>query len=126
MRLKIRPEVRLESWGFRLWEQVADCWRIVTAVMERHRLAALVVLATYLMIPPPKLSGDNFQINFSAPLSKWDQLRRFDSDADCEAVLEHYRHKPPGGLSAMLGGRSEAAAAMRAARCVPSHDPSLD
>ena len=126
MHLAISPKAQLRSCGFRIWKRMTDCWRISTAIMQRHRLAALVLLATYLIMPPPKLSGDNLQINFSAPISKWDQLRRFNSDAECEAVLEHYRHKPPGGLSAMFGSRAEAAAAMRAARCVPSREPSLD
>jgi hypothetical protein len=126
MHLEISHKAQVRPLGFRIWKRMTDCWRAVTNVMERHRLAALVLLATYLMMPPPKLSGDNFQINFSAPISKWDQLRRFNSDAECEAALEHYRHKPPGGLSAMFGSRADAAAAMRAARCIPSREPSLD
>ena len=93
--------------------------------MERHRLAALVLFATYLMMPPPKLAGDHFQIDFSAPLSKWDQLRLFNSDAECEAALEGYRRKPPGGLPAVLGNRTDAASAMRAARCISTRDPRL-
>ena len=94
-------------------------------MMARYWLAALVVFATYLMMPPPKLAGDHFQIDFAAPLSKWDQLRLFDSDAECEAALESYRQKPPGGLPAMLGSRTDAAAAMRAARCIATSDPRL-
>jgi hypothetical protein len=93
--------------------------------MLRHRLAAVVLFATYLIMPPPKFVGDTFQINFAAPLSKWDQLRLFNSEAECEAALETYRHKPPGGLRAMLGSRAEALSAMRAARCISTHDPSL-
>jgi hypothetical protein len=90
-----------------------------------HRLAAVVLLATYLMIPPPRLADDHFQINFSAPLSKWDQLRLFNSDGECEAELGAYRQKPPGGLPAMLGSRADALAAIRAARCVSTNDPRL-
>ena len=93
--------------------------------MERHRLAALALFATYLMMPPPKLAGDHFQIDFTAPLSKWDQLRLFNSDSECEAALESYRRKPPGGLPAVLGSRTDAAAAMRAARCISTRDPRL-
>jgi hypothetical protein len=93
--------------------------------MVRHRLAAVVLFATYLLVPPPKLADDHFQINFSAPLSKWDQLRLFNSDAECEAALESYRQKPPGGLPAMLGSKADALSAMRAARCISTHDPRL-
>jgi hypothetical protein len=93
--------------------------------MVRHHLAATVLLATYLMTPPPKLAGDHFQISFAAPLSKWDQLRLFNSDAECEAALESYRQKPPGGLPAMLGSKADALSAMRAARCISTHDPRL-
>ena len=42
--------------------------------MVRHRLAAVILFATYLLVPPPKLADDHFQINCSAPLFKWDQL----------------------------------------------------
>lgn len=126
MHLEISHKVQLRSRGFRIWKRTIDHWRVATAIMERYRLAALVLLSIYLIMPPPKLSGDNFQANFSAPLSKWTQLRRFNSDAECEAALEHYRHKPPGSLTNMFGSKAEAAAAMRAARCVPSSEPSLD
>jgi hypothetical protein len=93
--------------------------------MVRHCLAGVVLLATYLMVPPPKLVDDQFQINFSAPLYKWDQLRLFNSDAECEAALESYRQKPPGGLPALLGSRADALSAMRAARCISTDDPRL-
>jgi hypothetical protein len=93
--------------------------------MLRHRLAAAVLSATYLLVPPPKLADDHFKINFSAPLSKWDQLRLFDSDAECEAALESYRKKPPGGLPAMLGSRADALSAMHVAMCISTDDPRL-
>jgi len=93
--------------------------------MMRHHLAATVLFATYLMMPPPKLARDHFQINFAAPLSKWDQLRLFNSDAECEAALQTYRQKPPGGLPAMLGSRADATSAMQAAKCVSTSDPNL-
>jgi hypothetical protein len=87
----------------------------------RHRLAAVVLFATYLLVPPPKLADDHFQINFAAPLSKWDQLRLFNSDAECEAALESYRQKPPGGLPAMLGSKADRA--LRDARRQMHFDP---
>ena len=93
--------------------------------MVRHYLAAMVLLATYLMMPPPMVVGDHFEMNFAAPLSEWDQLRLFNSDAECEAALGSYRQKPPGGLPAMLGSRTDAVSAMRAAKCVWTHDPRL-
>jgi hypothetical protein len=52
-------------------------------------------------------------------------LRRFNSDAECEAALESYRQKPPGGLPAMLGSRRDAASAMRAAKCISINEPRL-
>ena len=93
--------------------------------MARHYFAAMVLFATYLMIPPPRVVGDQFQLNFSAPLAKWDQLRLFNSDAECEAALDRYRQKPPGGLTDMLGSRTEAVSAMRAAKCISTRDPRL-
>jgi hypothetical protein len=94
--------------------------------MMRHHIFALVLLGTYLMMPPPRLVGNHFQINFSAPLYKWDQLRLFNSDAECEAALASYRQEPPGGLPTMLGSRTEALAAMRAAKCISTNDPRLN
>jgi hypothetical protein len=79
--------------------------------MVRHYLVAMVLLATYLMMPPPRVVGDHFQTTFAAPLSEWVQLRLFDSDAECEAALGSYRQKPPGGLPAMLGSRTDAISA---------------
>ena len=64
---------------------------IAGATMVRYQLAATLLLATYLMVPPPRLVGDQFQIDFAAPLSEWDQLRLFNSDAECEAALKSYR-----------------------------------
>jgi hypothetical protein len=93
--------------------------------MLRHHLAAVVLFATYLIMPPAKFVGDRFQINFAASLSKWDQLRLFSSDTECEAALKSYRQKPPGGLPAMLGSRADALSAMRAARCISTSDPRL-
>jgi hypothetical protein len=93
--------------------------------MVRHHLAAMVLLATYLMMPPPMAVGDHFEINFAAPLSEWDQLRLFNSDAECEASLGGCRQEPPGGLPAMLGSRTDAISAMLAAKCISNHDPHL-
>ena len=74
------------------------------------------------MMPPPRPVGDHFQIDFSAPLSKWDQLRLLNSDTECEAALESYRQQPPGGLPAMLRSKADAISAMRAAKCVSTRD----
>jgi hypothetical protein len=93
--------------------------------MVRYHLAATVLIGTYLMIPPPRLVGDHFEINFAAPLSEWDQLRLFNSDAECEVALGSYRQEPPGGLPAMLGSRTDAISAMRAAKCISTRDPRL-
>jgi hypothetical protein len=93
--------------------------------MVRHYFAAMVLFATYLMIPPSRVVGDQFQLNFSAPLSKWDQLRLFNSDAECEAALGRYRREPPGGLTDMLGSRTDSISAMRVAKCISTRDPRL-
>jgi hypothetical protein len=34
----------------------------------RHHLAAIVLLATHLIMPPPMVLGDHLEINFLAPL----------------------------------------------------------
>jgi hypothetical protein len=91
----------------------------------RHHLAAMVLVATYLMMPPPRMVGDHFQVNFSAPLSEWDQLRLFNSDAECEAALDRYRQAPPGGLPFIFDSRTDAVSAMRAAKCISTRDPRL-
>ena len=90
-----------------------------------HHLAAIVLLATFLMMPPPRVVADHFEINFVAPLSQWDQVRLFNSDEECEAALASYRQKPLGGLPAMLGSRADAISAMRAAKCISTRDPRL-
>ncbi len=90
--------------------------------MKCHHLAALVLAAAYLLMPPPEVAGDHFQINFSAPLSKWVELRRFNSASECETARQVYRQRPAGGLPAMLDSRQQAAAAMRAARCISTDD----
>jgi hypothetical protein len=90
----------------------------------RHYLVAMVLLATYLMMPPPRVVGDHFQTTFAPPLSEWVQLRLFDSDAECEAALGSYRQKPPGGLphASQQNGRD---LCMRAAKCISTRDPRL-
>jgi hypothetical protein len=91
--------------------------------MEIRHLTSLLLTAAYLMIPPPQAIKGRFRIDFSAPLSNWAQLRRFDSTSECAAALDSYRQKPPGGLRAVLQSKPQAAAAMRAARCISTHDP---
>src|ERR1700722_16787703 len=93
--------------------------------MKCNHLAALLLVAAYLLMPPPKETGDSFHINFSAPLAKWAEVRRFNSMAACEGAIQAYRQKSLGGLPAMLESREEALAAMRAAQCVPANAPRL-
>jgi hypothetical protein len=91
--------------------------------MERH-LAAIALVGWFLMMPPPRTVGDHFETNFSAPLSKWTRLRRFDLQSQCESAREAYRQKPTGNLVIMLGA-VEAQATTKASRCVASDDPRL-
>ena len=93
--------------------------------MKCNHLAAPLLVAAYLLMPQPKVAGDHFDINFSAPLAKWAEVRRFNSMAACESTRQVYRQKPLGGLPAMLESRQEALAAMRAAKCVSANDPRL-
>jgi hypothetical protein len=93
--------------------------------MKCNHLAAPLLVAAYLLMPPPEVAGDHFHINFSAPLAKWAEVRRFNSMAACESARQVYRQKPLGGLPAMLESRQEALAAMRAAKCVSANDPRL-
>ncbi|HTY56023.1 MAG TPA: hypothetical protein VMB26_12520 [Candidatus Binataceae bacterium] len=86
---------------------------------------ALGLLAWYLMIPPPAEISSDLQTNFSAPLAQWDELRRFDSSSQCEAVRKAYAQKPPGAISDMLGGKQQALATMTKAQCVKGDDPRL-
>lgn len=94
--------------------------------MEGHHFVALLLAATYLIMPPPEVAGTRFQMNFSAPLSKWVELRRFNSASECDTAIDIYRHRPAGGLPAMLESKQQAMAAMRAARCISSKDPRLN
>jgi hypothetical protein len=91
--------------------------------MERH-LAAIALVGWFLMMPPPRTVGDHFETNFSAPLSKWTRLRRFDLQSQCESAREAYRQKPTGNLVIMLGA-VEAQATTKASQCVASDDPRL-
>lgn len=92
--------------------------------MKRPHFVPLL-LATYLIMPPPVVAGTRFQINFSAPLSRWVELRRFNSASECDTALAVYRHKPAGGLPMMLEDRQQAIAAMWASRCISAKDPRL-
>jgi len=94
--------------------------------MNRHHLAAVLLAATYLIMPPPEVAGTRFRINFSAPLSRWVELRRFNSPSECDGAIDNYSHKPAGGLPAMLESKQQAIAAMRAARCISASDPRLN
>jgi hypothetical protein len=91
--------------------------------MERH-LAVIALVGWFLMMPPPRTVGDHFETNFSAPLSKWTRLRRFDLQSQCESAREAYRQKPTGNLVIMLGA-AEAQATTKASQCVASDDPRL-
>jgi hypothetical protein len=94
--------------------------------MKCNHLAALLLVAAYLLMPPPDgVARDHFHINFSAPLAKWAEVRRFNSMAACESARQVYRQKPLGGLPTMLESRQEALAAMRVAKCVSANDPRL-
>lgn len=92
--------------------------------MKSPYVAGLVLAAVYLLMPPPDVAGDHFRINFSAPLSGWVELRRFNSE--CNTALEAYRRKPAGGLPAMLESKLEAMDAMRAAKCISTNDRRLN
>jgi hypothetical protein len=72
----------------------------------------VLLAATYLIMPPAEEAGTRFRINFSAPPSGWVELRRFNSASECAAAIDTYRHRPAGGLPAMLGSKQQAIAAM--------------
>ncbi len=91
----------------------------------RGHVVLLLLAAAYLLMPPPEAVRNRFQIDFSAPLSRWVELRRFNSVTGCERARETYRRKPAGGLPAMLESRPQAEAAMCAAKCISIHDPRL-
>jgi hypothetical protein len=92
--------------------------------MKPRHVAALALVAWFLMMPPPRTVGDHFETNFYAPLSKWTKLRRFDLQSQCETTREAYQKKPTGNLVIMLGA-AEAQATTKASRCVASDDPRL-
>ncbi len=93
--------------------------------MKCCRLAALLLGAAYLLMPPVGGFNNHDRINFAAPLPQWVELRRFNSESECDAALAVYRHEPVGGLRVMVGSKRQAEAAMLAARCVPTDDPRL-
>jgi hypothetical protein len=92
--------------------------------MKFRHLAALALVGWYLMMPPPRTVGDHFETNFSAPLSKWTKIRRFDLQSQCETTREAYQQKPTGNLVDMLGA-AQAQATTQAAKCVATDDPRL-
>lgn len=87
--------------------------------------AAVVLIGWYLMIPPPRQIDRQFQINYTAPIEKWVQLRLFDSQSECEAARSAYAKNPPGGIADMLSSKPEERAVMQAARCIAASDPRL-
>ncbi|MGA6972363.1 MAG: hypothetical protein WBY93_12080 [Candidatus Binatus sp.] len=92
--------------------------------MKPRHAAALAFVAWYLMMPPPRPVGDHFETNFSAPLSKWTKVRRFDLQSRCETVREAYQQKPTDNLVIMLG-TAEAQATTKASLCIAGDDPRL-
>jgi hypothetical protein len=92
--------------------------------MKPHHAAALALAAWFLMMPPPKPVGDHFVTNFTAPLSKWTRVRRFEEQSQCETVRASYQKKPTGNLVIMLGAQ-QAQATTKASQCVASDDPRL-
>jgi hypothetical protein len=92
--------------------------------MRLRHAAALALAAWFLMMPPPKPVGDHFVSNFSAPLSKWTRVRRFDLQSQCETTRAAYQQKPTGNLVIMLGA-AEAQATTKASQCVAGDDPRL-
>jgi hypothetical protein len=93
--------------------------------VDYRHLAVMILGAAYLLMPPVEGFNNQDRINFTAPLSKWVELRRFNSESECDAALAVYRQRPVGGLRVMIGGRSQAEAAMQAAKCVSTDDPRL-
>lgn len=98
--------------------------------MKACHLAALLAVGWYLMIPPPKEAGNIYQTNqfetdFSAPLSQWAEFRLFDHPSQCESTREAYKRVPPRAFVIMLGGEAQARATMSAARCIATDDPRL-
>ena len=90
--------------------------------MKRHHIPALLLTASYLIMPAPESAGTRFRINFSAPVSRWVELRRFNSTTECDAAAHIYRQRPAGGLPAMLESKQQAIAAMQAAKCISTKD----
>lgn len=92
--------------------------------MKLHHAAEFALAAWFLMMPPPRPVADHFKTNFSAPLSKWTRVRRFDLQSQCETSREAYQQKPTGNLVIMLGA-TEAQATTKASQCVAGDDPRL-
>jgi hypothetical protein len=87
--------------------------------------AAVGLIGWYLMIPPPRQIDSKLQINYTAPIEKWVQLRLFDSRSECEAARSAYAKNPPGGIADMLSSKAEERAVMQAARCIAASDPRI-
>jgi hypothetical protein len=77
------------------------------------------------MIPPPRQIDSKLQINYTAPIEKWVQLRLFDSRSECEAARSAYAKNPPGGIADMLSSKAKERAVMQAARCIAASDPGI-
>jgi len=59
------------------------------AIMESRHAAALALVTWYLITPPIELQlfrgMGHIRVRGDAPLAKWDKMKSFDSESDCEA-----------------------------------------
>ncbi len=62
------------------------------AIMESRHAAALALVGWYLITPPIEVQlyrgMGHIKVRGEAPLAKWDKMKSFDSESDCEAFRE--------------------------------------
>ncbi len=61
--------------------------------MRKCYATALVLIAWYLMLPPPVFppvqdASGNYKMNTAAPMSQWLKFKTLDSEAACQAQLK--------------------------------------
>jgi hypothetical protein len=96
------------------------------AAMKPRHAAALVLLAWYLMVPPPLHHG-NPPVDLEAPLSKWRLFSMHDSAAECEKGLVAFYKLAKAELIANPADEGDRVQfyQLESLQCVASDDPRL-
>jgi hypothetical protein len=93
--------------------------------MRLRHSVAVVLMAWYLMTPPPNFasgaSGDPLATDLNAPFSKWYTAHTYDTAAACERELEQMHKNAAEAVRRGEASHDE----LWVNRCISSDDPRL-